>query len=67
MPESLQRHYEVTETVRIPKEKVYNVKSYHNSNKNRSQVVYKKFDQFEKLNYSFKGQKRSFYQKINLL
>ena len=33
-PESLQEHYHVTtETVRIPKEKMYDVKSYHKSNK----------------------------------
>ena len=68
-PESLQEHYHVTtETIRIPKEKMYDVKSYHKSNKNRSQVVYKKFDNCDKLNYSFKGQKRTFYKKkINLV
>ena len=68
-PESLQEHYHVTtETIRIPKEKMYDVKSYHKSSKNRSQVVYKKFDNCDKLNYSFKGQKRTFYKKkINLV
>ena len=63
-PESLQEHDHVTtETIRIPKEKMYDVKSYHKSNKNRSQVVYKKFDNCDKLNYSFKRQKRTFYKK----
>ena len=63
-PESLQEHYHVkTETVRIPKEKMYDVKSYHKSSNNRSQVVYKKFDNCNKLNYSFKGQRRTFYKK----
>ena len=28
-PETLQEHYQVTETVCIPKEKIYDVKSYH--------------------------------------
>ena len=42
---------------------MYDVKSYHKSNKNRSQVVYKKSDNCDKLNYSFKGQKRTFYKK----
>ena len=64
-PESLQAHYHVkTETVRIPKEKMYDVKSYHKSNNNRSQVVYKEFDNCDKLNYSFKGQRRTFYNEI---
>ena len=64
-PESLQEHYHVTtETVGIPKERKYDVKSYHKSNKNRSQVIYKKFDNWNKLNYSFKGEKCTFYKKI---
>ena len=64
-PESLQEHYHVTtETVCIPKEKMYDVKSYHKRNKNRSQVVYKKFYNCNKLNYSFKVQKLTFYKKI---
>ena len=36
-PESLQEHYHVTtETGRIPKEKMYDVKNYRKSNTNRS-------------------------------
>ena len=68
-PESLQEHYHVTtETVRISKEKMFDVKSYHKSNKNRSQVVYKKFDSWDKLDYSLKGQRRTFYKKkLNLV
>lgn len=64
LPKSLQRHYQVTKTVHIPKEKVYDVRSYHKSNKKRSQAVYKKFDQFEKINYSIKRQKRTFYKRF---
>lgn len=64
MPKSLQRHYQVTKTVHIPKEKVYDVRSYHKSNKKRSQAVYKKFDQCEKINYSIKRQKRTFYKRF---
>ena len=37
--------------------KTFDVKSYHKSEKNRSQVVYKKFDNCDKLNYSVKGKK----------
>ena len=63
-PVSLQEHYQVTETVPVPTEKTFDVKSYHKSNKNRSQVVYKKFNNYDKLNYTFKGQKRAFYKKF---
>ena len=64
LPVSLQEHYLVTETVRVPKEKTFDVKSYHKSNKNRSQIVYKKFDNCDKLNYAFKGQKHRVYKKF---
>ena len=64
LPKSLQRHFQVTKTVRIPKEKVYDERSYHKSNENKSQVVFKKFDQCEKINYSIKRQKRTFYKKF---
>ena len=64
LPESLKEHYQIAETVCIPREKTFDVKSYHKSNKNRSQVVCKKFENCDKLNYSIKGKKRTFYKKI---
>ena len=62
--ETLQTSYQVGEIVRVPVEKTFNVKSYHKSNKNRSQVVYKKFDNYEKLSYTVKGKSRTFYKKF---
>ena len=62
--ETLQTNYQVGEIVRVPVEKTFNVKSYHKSNKNRSQVVYKKFDNYEKLSYTVKGKPRTFYKKF---
>ena len=58
--ETLQTNYQVSEIVRVPIEKTFNVKSYHKSNKNRSQVVYKKFDNCEKLSYTVKGNLEKF-------
>ena len=62
--ETLQTNYQVSEIVRVPIEKTFNVKSYHKSNKNRSQVVYKKIDNCEKLSYTVKGKPRTFYKKF---
>ena len=62
--ETLQTNFQVSEVVRVPIEKTFNVKSYHKSNKNRSQVVYKKFDNCEKLTYTVKGKPRTFYKKF---
>ena len=62
--ETLQTNYQVSEIVRVPIEKTFNVKSYHKSNKNRSQVVYKKIDNCEKLSYTVKGKPRTFYEKF---
>ena len=59
----LQRNYKV-EVERIPVEKTFNVKSYHKSDKNRNQVVYKKLDNCEKISYSIKGKNRTSYRKI---
>ena len=61
--ESLENHYQISKPISIAKEKTFDVKSYHKSEKNRSQVVYKKFDNCDKLNYSVKGKKRTFYKK----
>ena len=47
--ETLQTNFQASEEVRVPIEKTFNVTSHHKSNKNRSQVVYKKFDNCEKL------------------
>ena len=62
--ETLQTNYQVVEIVRVPVEKTFNVKSYHKSNKNRSQVVYKKFDNCEKRSYTVKEKPRTFYKKF---
>ena len=62
--ETLQTNFQVTEVDRVPIEKTFNVKSYHSSNKNRSQVVYKKFDNCEKVTYTVKGKPRTFYTKF---
>ena len=37
--------------------KTFNVKNYHKSDKNRSQVVYKEFNECEKINFNSKNQK----------
>ena len=60
--ETLQIKYQVSEIVRASIEKIFNVKSYHKSNKNRSQVVHKKFDNCEKLKYTVKEKPRTCYQ-----
>ena len=62
--ETLLTNFQVSEVVRVPIEKTFNVKSYHKSNKNRSQVVYKKFDNCEKLTYTVKGKPRKFCSKF---
>ena len=47
--QTLETNFQVSEVVRVPVEKTCNVKSYHKSDENRSQVVYKKIDNCEKL------------------
>ena len=64
LSETIQTNFQVSEVVRVPIEKTFNVKSYHKSDKNRSQVVYKKFDNCEKLTYTVKGKPRTFYKKF---
>ena len=61
--ETLQRNYKV-ELECIPVEKTFDAKSYHKSDKNRNRVVYKKFDNCEKVSYSVKGKNRTFYKKF---
>ena len=53
--ETLEKNFQVSEVVHVPVEKTFNVKSYHKSDKNRNQVVYKIFDNCEKLSYTVKG------------
>ena len=60
---TLQTNYQ-EDVVCVPIEKTFNVKSYHKGNKNRSQVVYKKFDNCKKISYAVKGKPRTFYKKI---
>ena len=61
--ETLQTNFQV-DIVRVPIEKTCNVKSYHKSNKNRSQVVYKKFDNCKNISYAVKGKPHTFYKKL---
>ena len=60
--QTLAKNFHVSEVVRVPVEKTFNVKSYHKSD--RSQVVYKKFDNCEKFLYTVKGKPRTFYKKF---
>ena len=43
------------------------IKSYVKSEKNRIQVVNKKLENVENLNYNFKGQKGVFIKKFNFV
>ena len=52
--QTLEKNFQVSKVVWVPLDKTFNVKSYHKSDNNRSQVVYKKFDNCEKLSYSKK-------------
>ena len=47
---------------KIPIQKEIHIKSCVKSEKNRSQVVNQKLDNVEKLNYTFKGHKVTFYK-----
>ena len=60
--QALETNFQVSEVVRLPVEKTLNVKSYHKSDKNRSQVVYKKLDNCKKLSYTLKRKLRTFYK-----
>ena len=59
--ETLRESFAVTK-VKLPRPQNYNVKSYHESKKCRSQVVYKNLDECEKIKYTVKGRKRSYYK-----
>lgn len=62
--ESFLKFYNKTRPISIPTPKTFDVKSCHKSDKNRSQVVYKNFDNCEKLNYQIKGTKHTYYKKF---
>ena len=61
--EILKESFAVTK-VTLPWSQNYNVKSYHKSEKCRSQVVYKNLDECKKIEYTVKGRKRSYYKKF---
>ena len=61
--ETLKEGFAVTK-VTLPRIESYNVKSYHKSEKCKSQVVYRNLDQCKKIEYTIKGRKRSYYKKF---
>ena len=61
--ETLKEGFAVTK-VTLPRIESYNVKSYHKSEKCKSQVVYRNLDQCKKIVYTIKGRKRSYYKKF---
>ena len=61
--ETLRESFAATK-VTLPRPQNYNVRSYHKSEKCRSQVVYKNLDECKKIEYTVKGQKRSYYKKF---
>ena len=58
---TLQENFDVTK-VALPRAQIYNGKSYHKSEKCRSQVVYRNLDECKKIEYTVKGRKRSYYK-----
>ena len=60
--ETLENDFEVVE--RIPIKKSQTVKSYHKSEKNRSQTINKKLVDCEKISYTMKGKLKTFYKKF---
>ena len=61
---TLKRNFQVSQVVRVPVKKKFNVKSYHKSDKNRSHVVYNESDNCEKLSDTVKEKWQTFYKKI---
>ena len=59
----LEKNFQVR-LAQVPVEKAFNVKSYHKSDKNRSQIVYKKFDNCGKISNTIKRKQRTFYKKF---
>ena len=64
--ESLKKKFDIENESNqgIARRKSFNVKSYHKIDKNRSQVVYKEFNECEKINFNSQNQKRLFYKKF---
>ena len=60
---TLQESFSVTK-VTLPRAQNYNVKSYHKSEKCRSQIVYRNLDECKKIEYTMKGEKRSYYKEF---
>ena len=60
--ETSENDFEVVE--RIPIKKSQTVKSYHKSEKNRSQIINKKLVDCEKISYTMKGKSKTFYKKF---
>ena len=48
----------------LPRVPNYNVKSYHKSEKCRSQVAYRNLGECKKIEYTVKGRERSYYKKF---
>ena len=49
---------------RVSIKETHTIKSYHKSEKNRSQVINKKLVDCEKISYTFKKKTRTFYKKL---
>ena len=60
---TLQESFGITK-VTLPRPQTYNVKSYHKSEKCKSQVVYRNLDECKKIEYTVKGRKGSYYKKF---
>ena len=60
--ETLERNFEAVERVLV--EKLHTIKSYHKSEKIRSQVINKKLVSRKKMFYRMKQKSRTFYKKF---
>ena len=65
--QTLKKSCQVSEVVRVPVDKTFNVKNYHKSHENRRQVVYKKIHNCEKHPYTIKEKPRTFIKSFSLL
>ena len=61
--ETIEKNYEVENIVCRPVEKTFNVKSYQKSDTNRTQIVYKKFENCERTFLHSKGKTTNILQK----
>ena len=60
--QTIESNYKV-KIIRKPVQKNFQIKSYIKSIKNRSQVINQKVDGCEKIHYTVKGNKKTFYEK----